>query len=197
MPEREDAERITDGRRRKGERRRRELLEAVLRVIVRDGIAAVTQRAVAKEAGVPPSAVLYYFATVDELLVAALARVNGDYIERVRALPEEPGAALRGLAGLIAEAADAERASALAEYELYLMAARRPALRAELHRWNGCLDALALRCAGPDPAARAAFTAAVDGLMMRAFVEEGPADPERVHAALSRLAPGAAGGPAR
>ncbi len=190
MPEREGAERITDGRRRKGERRRRELLEAVLRVIVRDGIAAVTQRAVAKEAGVPPSAVLYYFATVDEMLVAALSKVNGDYIARVEALPEEPGPALRGLAELIAEAADSRRAEALAEYELYMLAARRPALRAELHRWSGCLEGVALRCAGADPESRAAFAAAVAGLMMRMFVEEEPPDPERVYAVLRRLAPG-------
>ncbi|WP_224390975.1 TetR family transcriptional regulator [Pseudonocardia sp. ICBG1293] len=49
-----------DGRRRRGDRRRRELIEATLRLVGAGGVAAVSQRAVAAEAGVPPSSVFYY-----------------------------------------------------------------------------------------------------------------------------------------
>lgn len=50
------------------EARRREILEATLRVIVRDGIRAVRHRSVAKEANVPLSATTYYFRDIQELI---------------------------------------------------------------------------------------------------------------------------------
>ena len=91
----------TDGRRRKGERRRRELLAATVRLIGRLGVSAVTQRAVAAEAGLPPSAVLYYFDTVDGLLLATLRVINDRYLSALDALPADRTAALDALAGLI------------------------------------------------------------------------------------------------
>ncbi|QKV80249.1 hypothetical protein [Amycolatopsis sp. Hca4] len=46
---------IADGRLRKGAARRETLLAATLRVVGRSGVAAVSQRTVAAEAGVPPA----------------------------------------------------------------------------------------------------------------------------------------------
>lgn len=179
----------SDGRRRKGEARRRALLDAALRVVGRKGASAVTQRAVAAEAGVPPTAVLYYFPTVDDLLVAALLDVNDRWVTAVDALPADRDGALDGLAALVAGSAE----HALAEYELCLLAARRPALRGELDRWWGSLDALARRLVRSadgdgdgDEAAATAFTAGVDGLLLR--VSGGGLDPGRARAALEALA---------
>src|SRR5690606_12519006 len=100
---------ITDGRRLKGRLRRRRLLDATMRVIERAGVAAVSQRVVAQEAAVPPSAVTYYFPTVDDLLVAALADCNDAYLQELEACAhaEDPVAAL---ARLIAKGAGAGRA---------------------------------------------------------------------------------------
>jgi TetR/AcrR family transcriptional regulator, regulator of biofilm formation and stress response len=178
-----------DGRRRKGERRRQRLLAATVRLIGRAGIAAVTQRAVAAEAGLPPSAVLYYFATVDELLVAALTMVNDRYLDALDALPADRAAALWALAELITEAAEGGTDRAVAEYELCLLAARRPQLRGELDRWTAALDALAGRLVA-DPAGRPAFAVAVDGLFLRAATGTDPPDPARTAAVLARLAGG-------
>ncbi len=50
------------------EHRRRAILEATLRIIIRDGIRAVRHRAVAQEAGVPLSATTYYFKDIHELI---------------------------------------------------------------------------------------------------------------------------------
>lgn len=50
------------------EQRRRAILEAALRIIIRDGIRAVRHRAVAKEAGVPLSATTYYFKDINDLI---------------------------------------------------------------------------------------------------------------------------------
>lgn len=55
--------------RRGSERRRQAILDAALRVIVRDGIRAVRHRAVAQEAGVPLSATTYYFKDIPDLIV--------------------------------------------------------------------------------------------------------------------------------
>ncbi|WP_300013021.1 TetR family transcriptional regulator [Pseudonocardia sp.] len=170
---------LRDGRRLKGDRRRRALLEATVRLVGHAGVAAVTQRAVAAEAGVAPSAVLYYFPTVDDLLVAALVDVNDRWLAALEAVPSEPAAALDALAALVAGSG----AGGLAEYELCLLAARRPALRAELDRWWQGLDALAARLA-PDCAA--AFSAGLDGLLLRACAG-GPVDAARVRAVLEQL----------
>ncbi len=50
------------------EHRRRAILEAALRIIIRDGIRAVRHRAVAQEAGVPLSATTYYFKDIHDLI---------------------------------------------------------------------------------------------------------------------------------
>ena len=41
-------------------------------MIERDGVAGVTHRSVAREAGVPTTASTYYFATLDDLLIATM-----------------------------------------------------------------------------------------------------------------------------
>ncbi|MBW0116173.1 TetR/AcrR family transcriptional regulator [Pseudonocardia abyssalis] len=153
----------SDGRRAKGERRRRLLLDATLRLVGRAGVAAVTQRAVAAEAEVAPSAVLYYFPTVDELLVAALVDVNDRWVAAVGDLPADRSDALDALAELVVASPTGDEG--LAEFELYLLAARRPELRPELDRWWHALDDLAARLA---PDREVAFAAALDGLFLRA-----------------------------
>lgn len=148
---------MPDGRRAKGAARRRALLDATLRVVGRDGVAAVSQRTVAAEADVPPSAVLYYFASVDDLLVTTLREVNDRYCAELAALPS--------VEALAAHVAALDPAALVAEYELWLLAARRPDLRGELTRWDATVDALAARLA-PDRAETTA--AALNGLYVRA-----------------------------
>lgn len=177
-----------DGRRRKGQRRRQLLLDAVMRLVERGGTAAVTQRRVAAEAGVPPSAVTYYYATVQDMLVDALVRVNDDYVEAVRSLPGDPAAALRDFSALLTASSPGDRIRLTAEWELFLMAARHPELRAEADRWSRAVDAFLSRYL-PDPVDRAAAAAAVDGLFLRACTEDPPPGADQVHRVLRRLVP--------
>jgi AcrR family transcriptional regulator len=132
MPER------VDGRRRRGDRRRRALLDATLQVIGRDGLAAVTQRAVAAEADLPPSAVYYYFPTLDDLVAAA------------------PVESTRG-----------RRVEVLAELELWMLATRRETLRGEVDRWNAGLRDAAARLTD-DPCAIDALVAVLNGYYWQA-----------------------------
>ncbi|QVQ54693.1 TetR family transcriptional regulator [Spiractinospora alimapuensis] len=156
-----------------------------MRVIERDGAGAVSQREVAREAGVPPSAVTYYFPTIDEMLVAALTATNDTYLARL----EEFATAARPLellAEMIAEASDTHRAHTAAEYELFVMAARRPDMREELSRWLDAIDAFLLPIV-TDPVRRRGVSAAVDGLFLRTLSVGEGTDPADVLAVLENL----------
>ena len=60
------------------EQRRQQILDAAMRIVVRDGIRGVRHRAVAAEAAVPLSATTYYFKDIDDLLNDTFAQ----YVER-------------------------------------------------------------------------------------------------------------------
>ena len=154
-------------RRPRGERRRQAILEAALRVIAERGVANTTHRAVAVEAGVPLASTTYYFASLDELLEEALALFVREETTHLAALTERiEGLELPPLE--IARLFRAELQPSVAQFELYLEASRRPALREVATRsidaYAGVAEA-ALRAAGaPEPAAHArAFVAIFDG----------------------------------
>ncbi|MEV4547769.1 TetR/AcrR family transcriptional regulator [Nonomuraea wenchangensis] len=63
--------------------RRREVLSAARRVIVRDGIDAATTRAIAKEAGYSNGVLAHYFADKDEILLSALRQSHQRIRERL------------------------------------------------------------------------------------------------------------------
>ncbi|MDO8697825.1 MAG: TetR family transcriptional regulator [Pseudomonas sp.] len=55
------------------EQRRQAILDAAMRIIVRDGVRAVRHRAVASEAAVPLSATTYYFKDINDLITDTFA----------------------------------------------------------------------------------------------------------------------------
>ncbi|HEX4870101.1 MAG TPA: TetR family transcriptional regulator [Moraxellaceae bacterium] len=67
--------------RQSSEQRRIAILEAALRVLVRDGVRGVRHRAVAAEAGVPLSATTYYFKDIHDLLADALTLFASDMVQ--------------------------------------------------------------------------------------------------------------------
>ncbi|WP_211285819.1 TetR/AcrR family transcriptional regulator, partial [Mycobacterium timonense] len=52
------------------------LLEAVAQMMLEEGYASVTYRALAAKAGVTPSLVQYYFPSLDDIFVAAIRRYS-------------------------------------------------------------------------------------------------------------------------
>ena len=64
--------------RRRSEARRQAILDAALRIIIREGVRAVRHRAVAAEAEVPLSATTYYFKDISDLITDTFAL----YVER-------------------------------------------------------------------------------------------------------------------
>ncbi len=161
-----------DGRVQRGRERRRLLLAATVRVVGRGGVAAVTHRAVAAEAGVPKSVATYHFPAVADLLAAALDDSVDAYAAALaRALPESYDTA--ELSRQLAAYLDEHGARCAAEFDLYLYAARRPELRPVLARWHALLAEIAGRFTA-DPVAVAAFCAALDGLMLQAVLRAEP-----------------------
>lgn len=174
-----------DGRRARGDRRRTAIIEATLRVVERDGVAGVTHRVVAREAGVPTTATTYYFATLDDLLVAALTAAAGDYVPAMLHCLEH-GA---DPADVLAEYVTEGRGRAIAEHELYLLAARRPALRPVARRWLDAITALARSTVADELTARV-LVATLDGLVVQALIADVPPTADEFRAILRRVAGG-------
>ncbi|MGY1831829.1 TetR/AcrR family transcriptional regulator [Geodermatophilus sp. SYSU D01180] len=112
--------------------RRAALVEAALRVMARDGLAAGTTRAVVAEAGMPLAAFHYAFSSRDELLRELVTRVVGRELAAATA-GLDPAA---GLAGCLRAAAagyldhlEREPGAEALMLELTLHAVRDPALR--------------------------------------------------------------------
>jgi DNA-binding transcriptional regulator YbjK len=174
-----------DGRKLRGRLRRAQIIEATLEIVRRDGATGVTHRTVAKEAGITTSLTLYYFATLDDLLIAALTSVTDEYTRRIRHLIDTADDPLTGLAELIAESGGPGRERALAERELSTLAARRPALRPIARRWRDNVAELA-RTQTDDTDTIEAFVALSDGLCTAILLDDHEADPDHIRAVLRK-----------
>jgi AcrR family transcriptional regulator len=62
------------------------LLDATERVIIRDGIAAVSTRRIADEASLNPALVHYHFASVEQLLLSTVERILSNVAQRTDAI---------------------------------------------------------------------------------------------------------------
>lgn len=127
---------------RRGAERQRMITEAALRVIATDGIAGVTHRRVATEAGVPLPATTYYYASKDDLLEAAFRLHAEDEATRVGQsshLNAENATASElseGLAAFLVDGLRKHRHQLIAEYALLVEAAQRPKLAALSKAWR-------------------------------------------------------------
>ncbi|MDV9187549.1 TetR family transcriptional regulator [Streptomyces sp. SR27] len=74
--------------------RRRQLVEAAIRAMTRDGVARTTTRSICAEAGVSLSVFHYCFESKQALLEAAIETITGNYVVRVMSAVE-PGSTLR------------------------------------------------------------------------------------------------------
>jgi AcrR family transcriptional regulator len=159
----------------RGEARRTAILDAALRLVARGGPRAVTHRAVAAEADVPLAATTYYFASRDDMIAQALLHC----VERDLA-----GLADRPLSDLLGQNVAGDRDLLLASFEIWLEAARNPALRPVARRTTAAYVEAARRLVADETDARL-LTAAVEGLTLEVLV--GGMEPDEAQAALDRL----------
>ena len=122
---------LTQGRSRQ---RRDELLAAAIELFAEGGSRAVTHRAVARTAGLPPATTTYYFASIEDLLREALAAHMQQWMTDLEALtridPGELGIGLADGTTLVAQVFS-QRTPEVARLHLaiFLAATQDPALR--------------------------------------------------------------------
>ncbi|WP_059009349.1 TetR/AcrR family transcriptional regulator [Streptomyces specialis] len=172
--------------------RRRRLGAAAVEGVAERGIDGLTPRAVAAAADVPLGSTTYHFADRDELLTAALERINDAWLAHLAARLEGVGPA-RPLAAALADHLGAclgpDRTATELAYELYFAGLRRPALRPLA---TACLERTAelLRSRVPDAATAHALAAAADGLLIQHLLTGRPYVPEEARAAFACLVSG-------
>lgn len=173
-----------DGRRTRGAASRRALIDATLLVIERDGMAGVSHRTVTREAGLGPTAVTYHFGSIDHLLLSAVQAGTSRWVEGLA--DRFTGSFLDDLVALLLHEAEHHRDRLIADNELYVHAARRPALREAAGAWPEALIAPL----GPlDEVQRRTLIAAIDGLSIQMVHADGPLDEAVVRAVLAQAMP--------
>ncbi|MDH6698381.1 TetR family transcriptional regulator [Streptomyces sp. MAA16] len=171
--------------------RRQRIIDAAIRVVGAKGIAGLSHRSVAAEADVPLGSTTYHFATLDDLMVAALRQANEGFANLLaaRGALTDPDTDLAAeLAGLLGEWLGGDRTGVELEYELYLAALRRPALRPVAAAWAD--DLTARLAARTDPATARALVAVLDGVCLQVLLTDTPYDEAYARDVLTRVAGG-------
>lgn len=170
--------------------RRQRIIDAAIRVVGNKGLAGLSHRTVAAEADVPLGSTTYHFATLDELMTAALRQANEGFAKVIAArggLTDADADLPAELAGLLGEWLAGDRTGVELEYELYLAALRRPALRPVAAEWAETVAGLLAR--RTDPLTARALVALMDGICLQVLLTGAPYDEEYARDALSRLMP--------
>ncbi|MEU6124408.1 TetR family transcriptional regulator [Streptomyces sp. NPDC047123] len=170
--------------------RRQRIIDAAIRVVGAKGIAGLSHRSVAAEADVPLGSTTYHFKTLDDLMVAALRQASEGFAKAVAASSafEDPDADLAAeLARLLGAWFAMGRSGAELEYELYLAAMRRHALRPVAAEWCwGMTEVLVRRT---DPVTARALIALMDGICLQVLLTGGEYDEAYTREVLNRLLP--------
>ena len=147
------------------------IVAATVAITAREGVAAVTHRAVAKEAGVSLSSTTWHFATKADILEAALRWTAEHEVGRIASIAArlsdeefDPAAWAEALADWLIGQVTTERAVAVALYRLQIELADSPGARRTHHEWGRGLRAVAETVA-PELDIRI-IVAALDGLRL-------------------------------
>lgn len=173
------------------------MVEATVRIVAREGVAAVTHRRVAAEAGVALSSTTWHFATKADILEAGLrwaARREVDGIAaiagRLGGADFDPSAWAEALGDWLFEQVTTEREVAVALYRLQVELLGTPGAL-EVHReWGEGLRAVGERVLEQSPSSTPGLdvrlvVAALDGLRMGAL-SSGEQDVEWLRLAVRR-----------
>jgi DNA-binding transcriptional regulator YbjK len=154
---------------------------------------------VAREADVPLAATTYYFASKTELLAEALDQIAREELVRLRAMASEIAAlgvtgeeVVQQAAAAIAKQLSDDAGPILLQLEIYVEAARHPALQGVAKRRIAAFEALAeaaLRTGNPtDPKVAAkVFMAGVDGIMLHRLSTGTRPDAAEIEVVLTRM----------
>ncbi|MFJ6659986.1 TetR/AcrR family transcriptional regulator [Streptomyces sp. NPDC091377] len=168
--------------------RRQRIIDAAIRVVEARGISGLSHRTAAAEADVPLGSTTYHFKTLDELLVAALRQCNESFgaLMATRAAGWGAGTDLAAeLATVLGRWLAGDRTGVELEYELYVGALRRPALRPVAAEWSdGVVELLTPHT---DRLTARAVVALMDGICLQVLLTDTPYDEAYAREALGRL----------
>lgn len=167
--------------------RRDRIARAAIAVVGERGIDGLTHRKVAAAAGVPLGSTTYHFATLDDLIAAALDKAAERSVAELRAWERslEPDADLAAaLADFVLRSVTEKRADTMAEYNLYALALHRPHLRKAAVDWDDALaDVLRART---DPLTGQMLGVLLCGLLMQSVLRDDQLDRADIEAQLRR-----------
>jgi DNA-binding transcriptional regulator YbjK len=170
--------------------RRQRIIDAAIRVVGEKGLAGLSHRTVAAAADVPLGSTTYHFKTLDDLMVAALRQANEGFAKVIAArggLTDPHTDLAAELAGWMGEWLAGDRTGVELEYELYLAALRRPALRPVAAEWAQDLaDRLSRRT---DAVTARALVALMDGICLQVLLTDGVYDEGYAREVLARVIP--------
>ncbi len=171
---------LRSGRRKagRGEAKRRQILDAAVRVIGTGGLASLTHRAVAEAAGVPLGSMTYYFRDREELVDQTMLYAVEIERQRMASILEsvtgEPTVerSVELLTEIFLDKTIADPLYDLALFEMFMEATRNPGLRQRTIAWSGLIAGIVDRVLPPtDPSlprqmAIQIVAALIDGLML-------------------------------
>ena len=176
---------------------REAIVAATVRIVAREGVAAVTHRRVAAEAGVALSSTTWHFATKAAILEAALHWCARREVGRITAIAErlddagfDPATWAAELGDWLIEELTADREVVVALYRLQVELLDTPGARAVHREWGEGLRALGDRVLerAPSPTPELdvrLIVAALDGLRM-GVLNAGEEDIEWLRSAVRR-----------
>lgn len=177
----------TAPRRRDPEARRREIVQAASELVVEDGVAKLTHRAIAARAGVPLGSTTQHFASIDEIRDAALQLLADEidealahmekFIDQVKTHPDP-------LIDALCVFLDDTRALN-ADIALMTTATTDPRLRELALRWADRFIGMLARSLGPERAT--AIAVYYDGVTIHAGLHAQPLDREAIKRTVQAL----------
>lgn len=167
--------------------RRDRLIDAALTVIAERGVAGTTHREIARVADVPLGSMTYHFTSL-EVLAEAFTR-HADFVarvfdERLSAAPDQD-AAIEAVITLVADDLLGSQDDLVLSVELYVAAARHPALRAVTQAWMArSRQALERHF---DATTARELDALIEGLVLHSALSTDPMTPEQIRHAIHRF----------
>lgn len=155
--------------------RRERIARAAISVVAERGVDGLTHRAVAAVAGVPLGSTTYHFQTLDDLLEEALRRAAEDNIGAIRAWESRLAADVdfaEAMTDLVMGYVGEGRPHTVVEYDLYVAALHRPALRPVSAAWDNAL--VEVFGGRTDPVTGRMLAGLFCGLLMQSAIADPP-----------------------
>jgi DNA-binding transcriptional regulator YbjK len=168
--------------------RRDRIIDVTLDVVAELGVAGTTHRAIARAADVPLGSMTYHFASMDDLLALAFTRLadrTADTFERRLAHASTADEARDEVVQLIMVDLAQSPGDIVLTYELYTLAARRPALRSVTQAWMA-RSRTALQRHFDENTARY-LDALIEGVSVHRALDPEPMDIAHVREAVDRI----------